>query len=55
LVDEEEMAGMVTMWMRSEERVLLTNGVPDLWRHRSNFAALFGSKVQRWGWVILSV
>jgi hypothetical protein len=25
------------------------------WRQRVNFAALFGSKVQRWGWVILSV
>jgi hypothetical protein len=26
-----------------------------VWRQRVNFAALFGSKVQRWGWVILSV
>ena len=30
MVGEEEVAGVVTMWMRSEKLVLLTNGVPDL-------------------------
>ncbi len=30
MVVEEEVAGVVTMWMRSEKLVLLTNGVPDL-------------------------
>jgi len=32
LVGEEEVAGVVTMWMRSETLVLLTNGVTNLCR-----------------------